>query len=284
MPTRNLLIEMINWKEIYKKSDLSVKEIKIQMGRIDERYNHNRQEDANEFISNFLDALREETSEKGIKKNDINNNFSDDLEMMAYKKFYNKFYERKGYSFLLDLFYGNYITRNFCKKCGKILSVKFNAFNMIELPIYELAKVNRYSLNIDDILNSFFSESKIYGAKCEKCNREEVYSKTSIYKLPENLIIFFGRTANEQYIDNKITYNQTLDLNRFLHPNSNSKFNSYNLSGVIHYRSYGKTGASGHYTASCSCYDGWYYFDDTIVSRIHSPNSNEIILFYEKLN
>ena len=279
MLTRNLLIEMINWKEINKKSDLSVKEIKIQMGRIDERYNHNRQEDANEFISNFLDALREETSEKGIKKNDINNNFSDDLEMMAYKKFYNKFYERKGYSFLLDLFYGNYITRNFCKKCGKILSVKFNAFNMIELPIYELAKVNRYSLNIDDILNSFFSVSSIYGAKCEKCNREEVYSKTSIYKLPENLIIFFGRTANEQYIDNKITYNQTLDLNRFLHPNSNSI--NYYLDCVIEH-----TGSSefGHYTAICQVRPKiWFYFSD---SFYHENNSlfysdNAIILLYK---
>ena len=259
--------------------------LKEEMGRIDERYNHNRQEDANEFISNFLDALREETSEKDMKKIYINiNNFSDELEMMAYKKFYSKFYERKGYSFLLDLFYGNYITKKFCKRCRKILSVKFNAFNMIELPIYELAKVSRYSLNIDDILKSFFSESKIYGAKCDKCNEEEVYSKTSIYKLPENLIIFFGRTANEQYIDNKINYTQTLDLNLFLHPKSNSKFNSYNLSGIIHYTSFGKKGVSGHYTASCLCHDGWYHFDDTLVSKIYSADSNEIILFYEKLD
>ena len=284
IPTRNLLISMINWKENKKKSDLSVEEIKKEMGRIDERYNHNRQEDANEFISNFLDALREETSEKGIKKNHINlNNFSNELEMEAYKKFYNKFYEKKGYSFLLDLFYGNYITKKFCKKCKNLLSVKFNAFNMIELPIYELAK-NRYSLNLDDILKSFFSESKIYDSKCDKCH-EEVYSQTSIYKLPENLIIFFGRTANEQYINNKINYDKILDLSKFLDPNSNSKFNTYSLSGIIYYTSFGKKGFSGHYTASCKCQDVWYHFDDTIVSNSnYDPDSNEIILFYEKFN
>ena len=280
IPTRNLLISMINWKENKKKNDLSVKEIKKEMGRIDERYNHNRQEDANEFISNFLDALREETSEKSIKKNHINlNNFSNELEMEAYKKFYNKFYEKKGYSFLLDLFYGNYITKKFCKKCKKLLSVKFNAFNMIELPIYELAKANRYSLNLDDILKSFFSESKIYDSKCDKCHEEEVYSQTSIYKLPENLIIFFGRTANEQYINNKINYDKILDLNKFLHPNSNS--NNYYLECVIDHIG---SSESGHYTAICKIADKiWYYFSDSFYHENYSDfySDNAIILLYK---
>ena len=284
----NLFEEFKNILEDIEKNEKIIipDDLKKEMGRIDERYNHNRQEDANEFISNFLDALREETSEKSIKKNHINlNNFSNELEMEAYKKFYNKFYEKKGYSFLLDLFYGNYITKKFCKKCKKLLSVKFNAFNMIELPIYELAKANRYSLNLDDILKSFFSESKIYDSKCDKCHEEEVYSQTSIYKLPENLIIFFGRTANEQYINNKISYDKILDLNKFLDPNSNSKFNTYSLSGIIYYTSFGKKGFSGHYTASCKCQDVWYHFDDTIVSNSnYDPDSNEIILFYEKFN
>ena len=84
----------------------------------------------------------------------------------AYEKFYNKFYKRKGYSFLLDLFYGNYITETYCKKCNK-KSIKFSAFNMIELPIYQLAKHNEdNSLDIYQILNSYFSESKIHGKTC----------------------------------------------------------------------------------------------------------------------
>ena len=274
---KNILDEINNNKKI-----IIPDYLKDEMGRIDERYNHNRPEDANEFISNFLDALREETSNKlDIKKNYINQmNSTDEKEMTAYKKFYNKFYERRGYSFLLDLFYGNYITKRFCRNCKQILTVKFSAFNMIELPIYELAQKNKYyDLNLEDILNSFFSESKIYGDICEKCNRDDVYSKTYIYKLPENLIIFFGRTANEQYIDNKINYDKNLDLSKFLYTKFISK--NYNLECVIEH-----TGSSefGHYTALCKIKPKvWYYFSDSFFHENRSAfySDNAIILLYK---
>ena len=274
--TRNLLINMINSKQEKYKNNLSVEEIKMEMGRIDDRYNHNRQEDANEFISNFLDALREETSVKYNKNG--TNSFKGDLENEAYKKFEKKFYERRGDSSLLDLFYGNYITEKFCKKCRKKISVQFSAFNMIELPIYELAQENKYSsLNIKQILDSYFAESKIYESFCDKCYGD-IYCKTSIYKLPENLIIFFGRTANDQYISNNIDYSQTLDLDDYLYDQNNTNKNNYKLSGIIHYISFGKK--FGHYTASCQCNDGWYHFDDAMVTKGQN-HSNEIILFYE---
>ena len=140
--------------------------LKKEMGKIDERYKYSSQEDANEFISNFLEGLREETSDKSQIGKINKNIFNDKLMNEAYEKFYNKFYKRKGYSFLLDLFYGNYITETYCKKCNK-KSIKFSAFNMIELPIYQLAKHNEdNSLDIYQILNSYFSESKIHGKTC----------------------------------------------------------------------------------------------------------------------
>ena len=275
--TRNLLINMINSKQEKYKNNLSVEEIKMEMGRIDDRYNHNRQEDANEFISNFLDALREETSVKYNKNG--TNSFKGDLENEAYKKFEKKFYERRGDSSLLDLFYGNYITEKFCKKCRKKISVKFSAFNMIELPIYELAQKNKYcSLTLETILNSFFSESKIYGAICDICYREEIYCRTSIYKLPENLIIFFGRTANDQYISNNIDYSQTLDLDDYLYKKKYMR--KYSLDCVIEH-----SGSSdfGHYTAICQIKPSdWYYFSDSFYHENNSYNSrNAIILLYK---
>lgn len=104
----------------------------MEMSRIDDRYNHNSQEDVTEFISNYLDALREETIvENNINNKKENNSLKDILKEEVYQKFYKKFYEGRGYSFLLDLFNGNYITQKFCIKCGKI-SVQFSAFNMIE--------------------------------------------------------------------------------------------------------------------------------------------------------
>lgn len=272
--TQKLLYDMIE----NKKKNLSVKEIKMEMGKKDERYRYNSQEDANEFISNYLDFLREETSNKNIPieraKNPIN--LETQLLRSAYEKFYNKFFERRGYSGLLDLFYGIYITKRFCK-CG-FSSVKFSAFNMIELPIYELAKGYKSCLKLNDIMDSYFSKSRIYGATCGKCEKGEIYTKTSIYKLPDNLIIFFGRTANDEYINIPIKYSEYLELNKSWFDNSDSVDNTYFLSGIIHYISFGEK--IGHYTASCRVNDKWYYFDDTWVSP-KKVNQNEIILFYE---
>ena len=264
---------MINHKNGSNNCNLSVKEIKMEMGKIDDRYNYNRQEDANEFISNFLDALYKETSQN--KYTIENFYYKDSLEKEAFDKFKIKFYDRKGYSKLNDLFYGIYITEKYCG-CRKI-SVKFNAFNVIELPIYKFNndKGDYATLDIKEILDSHFSKSKIYDSICENCHKD-VYIKTSINKLPENLIIFFGRTANGKYIPNRIEY-QHMDLTNYLHKNCKKK--NYKLSGVIHYISFGKK--IGHYTASSKCNGEWFNFDDTIVSKAHALNSNEIILFYD---
>ena len=150
---------------------------------------------------------------------------------------------------------------------------------MIELPTYELAQKNKYySLNIKDILNSYFSESKIYGAKCDKCDREEVYSKISIYKLAENLIIYFGITANDEYISNKIDYNEKLDLTDYLY--EIKKSNNYSLDCVIEHS---RSSEFGYYSALCQIKTGsWYYFSDSFYHSNDSyfESNNAIILLY----
>ena len=250
--------------------------LKHEMGKIDDRYNYNRQEDANEFISNFLDALYKETSQN--KYTIENFYYKDSLEKEAFDKFKIKFYDRKGYSKLNDIFYGIYITEKYCG-CRKI-SVKFNAFNMIELPIYKFNndKGDYATLDIKEILDSHFSKSKIYDSICENCHKD-VYIKTSIYKLPENLIIFFGRTANGKYIPNKINYDETLKIEDYLFRPIDKK--KYSLDCVIEHSG---SSESGHYTAICKINpDNWYYFSDSFYHPIHSDfdSRDAIILLYK---
>lgn len=281
--TRNLLVDMINAKNLQNKN-LSIEKIKEAMSKIDKRYKNNNQEDANEFISNFLNALLDETSDKSKFMEIKTINIKDSIVREAYIKFYNKFYKRKGKSPLLDIFYGNFITEKYCKKCKSILSIKFNAFNMLELPIYKLSISKKYynSLTLDEILNSFFAESKIDDDFCPLCN-QEIYCRSWIYKLPETLIIYFGRTVNEEFINNKIDYNKQINLSKYLFNKNYSNDNQYKLCCIIYYMSFEKK--SGHYTASCICNDGeWYHFDDQIISKGQQFNSNEIILFYDKYN
>ena len=52
------------------------------------------------------------------------------MEKRPYENLYKKFYQRKGDSFILDLFYGISKLTKFCKKCVNINSIKFNVYIM----------------------------------------------------------------------------------------------------------------------------------------------------------
>ena len=54
----------------------------------------------------------------------------------------------------MDLFYGIYKTKKYCKTCKNTIAIKFNAYNMFELPLYKLAKQNKNkTLNLKQILD-----------------------------------------------------------------------------------------------------------------------------------
>ena len=135
---------------------LSAKNIKRAMVDIDQRYRDNNQGDANEFISNFLDGLLDEIGDKKKLPERININESD---IEAYDKFYNRFYKIKGNSFLLDLFYSILKIQKICKKCKEVVSTKFNAYNLFELPIYDLAE-KRNDIAFKDILDNYFKKNQ----------------------------------------------------------------------------------------------------------------------------
>ena len=83
--TRNLLIDMINSNSNnYKSKNLSINEIKEAMAKVDKRYKYNNQEDANEFISNFLNALLDEVSDKSTFKEIYSTNIRDKMVGDAY--------------------------------------------------------------------------------------------------------------------------------------------------------------------------------------------------------
>ena len=84
----------------------AVEKIKKAMEQIDERYKNNNCEDVNEFISNYLDGLLEETKHENISVYKGNSFFDYQVEKPAYIRFFNRFYSKKGDSFILDLFYG----------------------------------------------------------------------------------------------------------------------------------------------------------------------------------
>ena len=277
-----LIIEFKKIIEIIElgKEKISPKDLKKVMGEIDERYKSNNQEDANEFISNFLSELLEET--KSCRNYEIPQYIEED-EKEAYNKILNRFFRKKGGSFLVDLFYGIQKIENKCRN-GHIISFKFCNYNMIELSISKFAK-NMNKLNLDIFLTNYIQpikcKEKLF---CQNCNSElstEVI--TTIYTLPEYLIIFFGRTIDDKYYDQNIEYEDILDFSKYLYNKSPYKNIKYSLECVIEHSNIINC---RHYTSLCQiCQNIWFRFSDSIYgfnnNNYHSKKA--ILLLYKKI-
>ena len=276
---------IIEFKKILenKENKINPKELKKVMGEIDERYKYNNQEDANEFISNFLDGLLDETANKN--KNVQKLTIKKKEEKEAYDKFYNRFYKQIGNSFILDLFYGILRTEKKCKNCNEIILIKYNSYNMIELPLYNLVvNSKKKSLELMDILGDYIKPYDNINSSCKKCKTNNIIEQTKIYTLPQYLIIFFGRTIGEKYINNTILYDEEIDLKDYLYDNQKESQN-YKLNCVIEHSG----GAHyGHYTSLCfiNSKNKWYEFNDTIwnISPDGFRGKNAIILLYKRNN
>ena len=255
------------------------------MGEIDKKYYQHNQEDVNEFMSYFLNAIYGETSNKNLEIEKLEIDDIENMDKKAYENYYTKFNKRNGYSFMQDLFYGILRTENNCKNCGNI-TVKFSAYNMLELSIYELVNQNE-SLTLDKILKKYISEVKNEYLECIYCHKKEIYIKTSVYTSPKYLIIFFARIIGDEYIYNNIDYPKTFNLkNYFNNIYKNNKYSNYILdcviehSGGVHY---------GHYTSLCQIdknKECWYRFNDNYSNKYnnHYQSKNAIILLYKSID
>ena len=272
--TRDLFEEMENEKSPEKSS---VKSIKEEIGKLDERFKTNDQQDASEFISFFIGKLLEET--QGTKEI---NNLEDELkeldesEQEGFKRLWKRFFLRKGKSYIVDLFYGilRVETRN--KKDDKLISIRFNMFNILELPIYYLDK-EYYKIYIENIFKNNFLEKK-------DNDDGQTYDITTIYRLPKYLIVFLNRTVNNRYLDMKVIYKKSIDLTPYINSKQNKekKNNIYNLCGIIEYHTYNSK--NGHYTATSLCGNQWYFFNDSFIKEKDDIDDldDEIILAYER--
>ena len=221
-----------------------------------------------------------------------NKTFKNKIEEDAYNKIWRKFYSKKGGSFLVPLFYGLLKTEKKCNECDGIISIDFNTFNMLELSIYNYKDLE--SVKLEKILSDFYGKKLSNKNKqyCYKCKNETTnYNITTIYSLPKYLIIYFGRTIDNEYINLNIEYEETLKLSPDSYPQDyyylsylknlfvNQK--SYKLQGIIEHIG---NNESGHYTSICLIKDKyWYHFNDDIYepSNIDYKSRNAFILLYK---
>jgi ubiquitin C-terminal hydrolase len=273
--TRKLILDMINNKDC-KNNILSMSKIKECLAEFNEKYSDNNPKDANEFITDYLNALHKENA----IKDDIIKNEIAKCKDENYSNFLKKCY-KKGSSFISNLFYGILRTKNYCKKCNSIFSIKYHSFIIFDLPLYYLSINNENEpLDIEDIIENYIQEKELSNSYCTKC-KLKVYTKTDIYKFPKYLIIYLERQVENYYFKNDINI-KTMDLTNFLKEKSEKTI--FNIKGVIYYSVLSNN--NGHYASQNLIGNQWYYFDDHEFQRNEKyseyEGDNPILFFYEK--
>ena len=247
------------------------------------KYKKKQQQDANEFITNFLTLLNEELKSSNIEKIKTFD-ISDDNIKKAFDEFY--FY-KENISPIVDLFYGNFIHITNVNK-SMLLCFDFSVFNMLELSIYNLR--NKSVIDLESLIKENIKYSplgiKEYCPVCKKISPS--YFGSELLNLPDILIIFINKVINNVYYTNLIDFPNILKLSNYTIEDKNSS-PYFQLIGIINH-----SGSSefGHYTAECKNFidDKWYYFNDSWVSQSKAKNEKErikssraLLLFYKRL-
>ena len=244
-------------KDLIKKKNknevLDFKNIKGILGKVNEEYNENNQEDAIEFITIFLEQLVKELIGKGDKsKKEFKIKKEDEK---SFNKLQANFFEKND-SFFLDLFYGRYKLEIKCSN-KHIIKSSFHVFNILNLPHYENAT------NFKDLLN-FFQDEKLQKCEdiiCPECQHNmRYYTVKTLFNLPYYLICYI----DEQEFD----YLKDLKICDFL-KGENGDDDLYEVVGVISY--YGNS-KIGHYSSRYS------------INYNIKINKNDLIVFFKKKN
>lgn len=197
----------------------------------------------------------------------------------ALNKLIKKFYSKNN-SVFTEIFYGNNILESSCQK-GHIIDVKFNAFIIMDLSIYSF--INKDKIYIEEILNEQYNIKNTKKKKyCNLCNEEvTIQEKEFIYNLPKIVIIYFSRSFDDKYYENKIEFTKNFDFKNYLkNVDNNDNDTIYHLFGIIQ-------NSNGHYNSiTINNYDNnWYFFNDENEPLLVSQSINKfnpIALFYSK--
>ena len=279
----NLIVEfrkILNSIENSSHNNLIINPLKLKriMGNVDSKYFYNGQEDSNEFISNFLNALLSETGNKEAPLKKIN--ITNESDKKPYETLFKKFFKRRGDSFVIDLFYGILKTTKFCKNCGKTSSIKLSMYNMLEFQLYILGKKNpNKDLSLSELYKNYLDDKLSEGESCSFCDSDNIYLRPSVYTLPKYLMICLQRACDNQYFHNKVIYPSNLKIKGEFDDN----VSSYILDCVIEH-----SGGSGfgHYTALVPIdkdNNTWWRFSDSYWNEANNgfKSDNSFLLLYK---
>ena len=153
-------------------------------------------------------------------------------------------------------------------------------------------KLNKGFFFLDDCLRLFCEEEILNNDNmwyCNKCKKHKTAKKQiKLFKLPRYLIIqlkrfsytlgFFSSSNEKKYTFIKYPI-KDLDLSKYVE-DKKGNVQKYDLYAVIQH--HGEI-SQGHYTAICKVNDIWVLYNDSLLSKINNPITNDAyLLFYRK--
>lgn len=238
-----------------------------------------RQHDSHEVLIFILDLIH-----KGICYRPIINikgKIVTDKDNMAMKacKMWKKSHEKE-YSFIIELFYGQYHSSIICE-CGVENDI-FEPFCYLPLSITDETD------NIIQCLNEFTHPETLDNDnkyECDSCKKKtNAKRKLIFWRTPDVLIMTLKRFNIMRKINKMVDFPlEGLDLSSYVSGYDKNR-SIYDLYAVSNH-----TGGtlSGHYFSYCKMNDGnWYEFNDNIVTPLINTSSvvtsSAYVLFYKK--
>ena len=232
------------------------------------------QNDLSEFVGILIDKLNDDVCEEIGTKLDRTTYADTPYDIQRYKMDIDwTKTNKKTYSPLKELFYGQMISQIICGHCHKIFH-NYEMFNTTMLTIENNEK------NLNDCFDTFFKEEVKEDWRCDACQQIAPSKKTlKLWRLPEILLITLKRFDYNNNKNNKqISMPLNLDVGNFTLSRGATKFN---LKSVGYHM--GNT-ENGHYIAIVHHPNGsWYFIDDLSRNKLDTPNvSNGYVFFYCK--
>ncbi|KAG8440543.1 hypothetical protein GDO86_006330 [Hymenochirus boettgeri] len=272
------------WSGQYKY--ISPRDFKITIGKTNDQFAGNSQQDSQELMLFLMDGLHEDLNKADNRKRykEENNDHLTDSQAAESAWFKHK---QLNESIIVALFQGQFKSTVQCLTCHK-KSRTFEAFMNLSLSLPSTSKCS-----LQDCLKSFSKEEKLTDNNrfyCSNCKtRRDSLKKMEIWKLPPILLVHLKRFSFDGRWKQKLQTHvdfplECLDLAPYvIGPKSLRK---YNLFGVSNH--YGCLDG-GHYTAYCknAIKQRWFKFDDHEVSEISVSSvktSAAYILFYTSLD
>jgi len=286
-----------------KKKDInhSLEGLKMTLEKVAPIFKGYSQNDAHEFFTLLIEKIHEELN-SAPKRTEPYSEFkpSKQATSLAQKAAeWKKYSDDRDHSIITAAFGGILLNEIMCKNCEHVsesfedcLDLPLNLQNSQGVPFTN----NAGTVSLYACLKEFVKEEHLEGYRCENCKKKNYSTKrTRIWKEPRYLVIQFKRFVYDNYgelnaIKDEVSFPlRDLNLQYFMHEESNEQRRSYDLYGIVNH--YGNLD-SGHYVSFIynENIKRWIEYNDSQVGTIKEDDIEDYataaeesyILFYKR--